>query len=108
MANQMVQEGTFIDYTPGSAVAAGALVLCTDRVFFCPRALAANELGSLMTEGVIRYEKTTGEAWTLGQKLFWNSETGKLTTTSSTFKVAGYAAAAAASGDVEGLCLLGQ
>lgn len=108
MANQFVQQGERIDYTPGSAVAAGKLVLVTDRVFFAPNAIAANELGALQTTGVIQYEKTTGEAWTLGQKLYWNAGTSKLTTTSSTHKVAGYAAAAAASGDTEGLILLGQ
>lgn len=109
MANQFVQDGEFIDYTPsGAAVAAGKLVLVTDRVFFCPRALADGELGSLMTRGLVRYEKTTAEAWTLGQKLYWNDTTKKLTTTASTNKVAGYAAAAALAADTEGLCILGQ
>lgn len=108
MANQFVQEGNLVDYTPGSAVAAGSLVVCTDRVFFAHRAIAASELGSLTTRGVIKYAKTTGEAWTFGQKLYYAAGTDKLTTTASTNKIAGYAAAAAASGDTEGSCLLGQ
>lgn len=108
MANQFVQQGEKIDFTPSSAVAAGTMVLFGERVFFAELAIPANTLGSLRTTGVVQYEKTTGEAWTVGQKLYWNAGTSKLTTTSSTNKVAGYAAAAAASGAVEGLCLLGQ
>lgn len=108
MANQFLQDGELLDYTPSSAVAAGDVVLLTDRVFVAPRAIPANTLGSVATCGVFQIQKTTGEAWTMGQKLYWNAGTSKATTTSSTHKVIGYAAAAAASGAVEGPVLLGQ
>jgi predicted RecA/RadA family phage recombinase len=108
MANQFVQQGERINYTPSADVAAGKLVLFTDRVFFVPNAIAANATDAVQTCGVVQYEKTTGEAWTMGQKLYWNDTTKKLTTTASTNKVAGYAVAAAASADTEGVCLLGQ
>jgi predicted RecA/RadA family phage recombinase len=108
MATQFVQEGSLIDYTPSSAVAAGDVVVATDRVFVAPLAIAANKLGSLATTGVWKLPKTTGTAWTFGQKLYWNDSGDLATTSASGNKVLGYAAAAAASGDAEGLVLLGQ
>ena len=108
MGNQYIQDGEFLDYTPGSAVAAGEVVLLTDRVFVAPRPIAASTLGVVATRGVFNLQKTTGEAWTQGQKLYWAAGTSKVTTTASTNKVIGYAAAAAASGDTEGKVLLGQ
>lgn len=108
MANGFVQDGELLDYTPSSAVAAGEVVLVTDRCFVAPRAIAANEKGSLQTRGVFTIQKTTGEAWTLGQKLYWVAGTSKASTTAGSNKVLGYAAAAYASGATEGNVLLGQ
>lgn len=108
MPNRFVQSGERIDFTPGSAVAAGALVVFGARVFFAPRAIAANELGALQTYGVIEYAKATGQEWTVGARLFFDATNNRLTTTASGNTAAGYAAAAAAAGAVEGLCLLGQ
>ena len=107
MANRYKQAGEFIDYTPGSAVAAGEVVVVTDRVFIAPRAIAANVLGELATCGVWTMDKTTGEAWTLGQTLYWNAAGAKVTTTASTHKIIGHAAAAAGSAATEGDVLLG-
>ena len=109
MANKYVQDGDFLNYTPsGAAVTAGQVVLCTDRCFVAPRAIADGELGALATEGVWTIQKTTSEAWTFGGKLYWNAGTSKATTTASTNKVLGYAAAVALSAATEGSVLLGQ
>ena len=51
--------------------------------------------------------KTTGTAWTVGQKLYWKASTSKLTTVSTDGVFAGVAWAAAASGDTTGEILLG-
>ena len=109
MANQYVGEGDHIDYTPSGAVAAATLVQLTDRALFADRAIAAGEPSSLLTGGLIKYAKTTGTAWTLGQKLYFDSSEDEVCTVtdSGTNKVVGYAAAAAASGDAEGFVLLG-
>lgn len=53
-------------------------------------------------DGVYDLAKTTGEAWTQGAVLYWNDTTKALTTTASTNKRVGYAAAAALSGDTIG------
>ena len=109
MANKYVQDGNSINYTPsGAAVSAGQAVLCSVRVFVAPRAIADGELGALQTSGVWTIQKTTSEAWTFGQKLYWNAGTSKATTTASTNKVLGYAAAVALSAATEGSVLLGQ
>jgi predicted RecA/RadA family phage recombinase len=104
------QAGEFIDYTPGSDVAAGAVVAGTDRAVIAPRAIASGALGQVQTSGVFRdVPKTTGTAWTFMQKLYWDVADGEVTTLpdSGTNKVIGYAAAAAASGDAVGDVLLG-
>ena len=53
-------------------------------------------------EGVFTIDKTTGETWTFGEKLYWDDATKKLTTTAASNKVVGFAAQDAASGDTEG------
>ena len=109
MANQYVGKGEHIDYTPSGAVAEATLVQLTDRACFADRAIAAGELGALLTTGLIKYAKTTGTAWTLGQKLYFDSSEDEVCTVTDTNanKVVGYAGAAAASGDAEGFVLLG-
>lgn len=102
-----IQAGEFIDYTPGSAVSAGDVVLVTDLPLVAPRDIAAGELGSLATKGVWELPKTTGTAWTLGQILYWNNGGTLVTTSASGNKQIGYAAAAAGSADDVGKVLLG-
>jgi predicted RecA/RadA family phage recombinase len=108
MGTQYVQDGEFLDYTPGSAVAAGDVIVLTNRVFVAPKPIAANELGQLATRGVWRLPKTTGTAWTAGQLLYWNAAGPLVTTSASGNQIIGHAAAAAASADAEGLVLLGS
>lgn len=110
MSSYYSQAGEFLDYTPGSAVAAGAVVVGTDRAVIAPRAIAAGELGQVQTTGVFKLvPKTTGTAWTFMQKLYWDAADGEVTTLpdSGTNKVIGYAAAAAGSADATGDVLLG-
>ena len=108
MATEYVQDGEFLDYTPGSAVAAGAVVVLTNRVFVAPKPIAANELGQLSTRGVWRLPKTTGTAWTAGAILYWDATNSLCTTSASGNQIIGHAAAAATSGAAEGLVLLGS
>lgn len=43
--------------------------------------------------------KTTGEAWAIGQAIYWNASAGEFTTTSSGNTLCGHALATALSGD---------
>lgn len=93
-----VQDGDLIDYTPGSAVAAGDVVVLNDLVTVAPRPIAANKLGAVAVEGVFALPKASG-AIGQGALVYWDATNGNVTTTSSGNKRAGKAAAAAASGD---------
>jgi predicted RecA/RadA family phage recombinase len=54
-----VQDGRCVDYTPGSAVSAGAVVVQADRVGVAVRGIPANTLGVLAVE-VFTFPKATG------------------------------------------------
>lgn len=96
---RLVQEGEVIDYTPGSAVAAGAVVVIgTVGIGIAQNAVAANTRGSLIVEGVIEHAKASG-AITLGAKVYYDATNNVLTTTAAGNTLAGFAIAAAASGD---------
>jgi predicted RecA/RadA family phage recombinase len=63
-------DGT-IDYTPGSAVTAGAVVLIGTIVTVAPNDIAANALGSLHTQGIYKFPKTT-DIVTAGDAMYWD------------------------------------
>jgi predicted RecA/RadA family phage recombinase len=88
-----------IDHTPGSAVAAGEVVVVDDLVYICHRAIAANALGALAAGGGVYdgiKDNTSGPDIAAGDRvyfipgsnLFTNDGTGGN-------KFAGYAIAAA-------------
>lgn len=63
--------------------------------------------GTLKRTGVFWLPKTTSEAWTQGQKLFWNASTKKFTIDPAQKQVGAIAWVAAGSSDTEGKVLLG-
>jgi hypothetical protein len=94
-----VQEGDTIDYTPGSAVVAGTVVVTGSvGIGVVPVGLAANEKGSLVVDGVVRHAKAAGGV-TAYAKVYWDATNSVFTTTATSNTLAGYAVAAAASGD---------
>jgi len=96
---RFVQEGEAIDYTPGSALAAGAVVVIGSvGIGIAQTAIAANAKGSLRVDGVIEHAKASG-AVTFGAKVYYDATNNVLTTTASGNTLAGWAVAAAASGD---------
>lgn len=107
---RFVQKGGSIDYTPGSAVAVGAVVaLGTVAVGVADRPIAANEKGALVVEGVFAFPKATGSgsAITAFSAVYWDVDPGVITTTSSGNIPAGYTVAAAADGDAEVMVKIG-
>ena len=97
-----------IDYTPsGSAVTGGDVIVLGEIVAIAPVDLADGEKGALQIQGVYRFPKATG-AIAVGARVYWDTDgnpvsgsagSGAVTTTASGNKVAGYAVAAALSGD---------
>jgi predicted RecA/RadA family phage recombinase len=69
-----VHEGDTIDYTPGSAVAAGDVVVQGELLGVAKQPIAANALGALAVKGVFDFPKATGggTAITAGTKLYWD------------------------------------
>lgn len=105
-----------IDYTPGSAVTAGNVVVLGSVVAIATQDIAANELGSLALEGVFSVPKITG-ALTVGVPIYWDpagnpvggtAGSGAATGTAGSLKKMGYVAAAAASGDATVKVILRQ
>jgi predicted RecA/RadA family phage recombinase len=64
MANyaQYVQDDGAIDYTPGSAVTAGQVVVQGDLIGVARTPIAANALGSLAIEGIFDFPKDAGNS----------------------------------------------
>ncbi|HEY1190586.1 MAG TPA: DUF2190 family protein [Gemmata sp.] len=102
--NSFVHKGQRVPYTnaTGSTIASGTVVRIvtgTSGIIGIAVADIANgSAGELEVQGVHELDKTTGQAWTLGQVLYWNPSTSKLTSTSSTaYTRAGRCGEAAAS-----------
>lgn len=91
-----------IDYTPGSAVAAGAVVVLNDVPCIAHLDIAANTLGALaIGDGVYKVPKATGGATaiTQGKLVYWDDTANVATVTASGNKQLGYTTAAAADAD---------
>jgi predicted RecA/RadA family phage recombinase len=71
-----VQKGHVLDYTPSTAVAAGAVVVVGALVGVAPRPIAANALGSLAVEGVFSMPVATGATGAQGSAINWVAASG--------------------------------
>ena len=60
----------------------------------------------LVTEGVFDLAKTTSQAWTVGQLMYWDNSGKKVTSTSSSNKLIGVCAKAAGTNDTTGHVML--
>ena len=67
-------DGAAIDYTPGSAVSAGDVVVQGELVGVAKLDIAANALGALAVEGVFDFPKATGvgTAIAAGANVYWD------------------------------------
>lgn len=64
-----VQEGRTYDYTPGSAVAEGDIVILGERIIGIAQSdIAANTKGALAVKGVFRF--TTADTFVQGEAAF--------------------------------------
>ncbi len=71
---QFIHDGKAVDYTPGSAVSAGDVVVQGDLVGIAKLDIAANALGALAVEGVFDLPKATGggTAIAAGATVYWD------------------------------------
>jgi predicted RecA/RadA family phage recombinase len=105
-----VQDGRYVDYTPGSAVSAGAVVVQADLVGVAVRDIPANTLGVLAVEGVFTFPKATGAstAIAVGTTVYWASGTSTATATATSNKLIGKVVKAAVDADATVLVKLFQ
>lgn len=97
---EYIQEGDYLDYTPGSAVSAGDVVVQGDLIGIAKGDIAANKLGALAVTGVFDFPKATGASTAIsaGASVYWdvadeeaktNSESGANKLLGKTVKAAG-------------------
>lgn len=92
-----IQNGDAIDYTPAEDKAAGAVVAFGAGVGVVKEPIKAGELGALALTGVYEFPKASG-AIDFGAAVYLTTG-GEITASATGNTAAGYAVAAAASGD---------
>jgi len=82
MTATFVHQGDQIDYTPGSDVSAGDVVIQNDLIGVAKRPIPANIPGALSVAGVFDFPKATGagSAIDVGLDVFWNAAAEEATT----------------------------
>ena len=98
MTNKYVQPGDVIDYTAGSAIASGQVVVMGVRVGVALAAIAAGATGPVQVTGVFTIAKLSSDVVAQGALLYWDNGNSRLTTTVGSNVLAGYATAAAGNG----------
>lgn len=100
-----VESGKSISITTAGAKTSGEPIVIGALVGIPAATVAANVNVVCMLEGVYTLPKTTGTAWALGQKLYWDATNKKCTTVAGADDVnlpMGHAVEAAASADTSG------
>jgi len=71
---RFIHDGDAIDYTPGSDVAAGDVVVQEDLIGVAKLDIPANALGALHVTGVLDFPKATGSGSSIpaGIKVYWD------------------------------------
>lgn len=107
--NKFQQPGEIVTLTaPTGGVVSDSVYLIGSLLVVATNTVAQGLPFGGAIEGVFRnLPKAAGAAWTEGQVLYWDSTAGNFATAASaTARRAGFAAAAAASGDTTGTVLL--
>ena len=96
MAKNYIQEGDTLTLTAPYAVASGGGLLVGSLFAVALVTLANGASGSCMTEGVFELAKNSAEAWTVGQKIYWDNTNKVCTTTATSHTLIGCATEPAA------------
>ena len=92
-----------MDYTPGSNVAAGDVVVVGSIVGVSTRAITANILGALSIYGIFNFAKSAGSGTAIaaGTKVYWDASNEVVTTTAGSNKCIGYTVEACTDDDTD-------
>jgi len=93
-----VQAGNMVDYTPGSNVSAGDVIVQADLVGVAVDDITANRKGALYVEGVFDVPKdtTSTSALAAGTIVYWDDTSDVVTATAGSNKQFGKVVIAAA------------
>ncbi|NLW84481.1 MAG: DUF2190 family protein [Phycisphaerae bacterium] len=77
---RFIHDGDAVDFTPGSAVNAGDVVVQGDLIGIAKLDMVAGQLGALAVTGVFDITKATGTGTdiTAGAKLWWNATNSRV------------------------------
>lgn len=94
-------DGNSIDYTPGSDMLAGEVVVRVDLIGVLKADTKSGALGSLLTNGVFDFPKTAGGSTAIpaGTILYWDDTNNVVTATAGSNKKIGKCAVAAVDAD---------
>lgn len=86
MTARFIQDGKSIDYTPGSNVTAGDVIVQGELVGVAKQDIAAGQLGALAIEGVFEFPKPTGAGTdaAVGTMMYWDAADGNAQETADT------------------------
>ena len=78
MTARFIQDGKSIDYTPGSNVSAGDVIVQGELVGVAKLDIAAGQLGALAIEGIFEFPKPTGAGTdaAVGTLMYWDVADG--------------------------------
>ena len=93
-----IQKGNTIDYTAITAIAAGDVVSLGSRIGVAAGDIPAGAVGALSVEGVFEIDKTANLAIDVGDAVYFNVASKKVTEANSDVP-AGWAVAAATAAD---------
>lgn len=102
MQNFIERGHTIVVTAPTGGLSSGDGVLVGSLFAVAVAGFAAGETGAAAIGGVYTLSKTTGEAWTQGEKLYWDASAGEVTATATDNTLIGCAFAAAASAATTG------
>lgn len=111
MAKNYIQPGDRLtllnpDTSPAVDIASGEGVLIGSIFGVAIVDIPAGESGAVETTGVWKLPKTSAQAWTVGQKIYWNNTLRVVTTSSSGNTLIGVAVEIAANPSAVGLVRL--
>lgn len=96
-----------IKYTHSSDTTVDTIYYLNGRVMLAMNTALANVVNVFVISGLIEYAKVSAQAWTGGQKIWWDDTAGKFTNVyGTTCYLAGYAAEAAANPTSTGFVVL--
>ena len=79
-----ISYGDLVDFTASADVASGDFVLLSAGLYgFATNAIANGAKGVLKCKGIFDVSKTSAQAWSVGDTVYWDNTNKVFTTTSS-------------------------